>query len=257
MTTIAIKLPTRESRIAAMRMQLALNNEASFEVVHSHSQDDDLVGCDIAEFQECDESLNGDESGYCTGDDREEMEERLDSLLDQDGDEWEVWINDSMLQAQHWARGHESAKSSAATIRNTSDFLLTSESNGLAYTLSAIAIRCCAICSTLTTREHKAMAQIPEALLEKNLQRAMAAETTLHDYQENKQGYDNPVDEDTCRDLITDILHLLYCDEKTAGCLNPEQIRAHLDMAFENFMHEAVNPDDITLAELESEAANG
>lgn len=89
----------------------------------------------------------------------------------------------------------------------------------------------------------------------KNLQRAMAAETTLHDYQENKQGYDNPIDEDTARDLVTDILHLLHTDEKTAGCLNPEQLRAFLDCAYENFMREGPEPDDITLAGIEAEMA--
>lgn len=72
-----------------------------------------------------------------------------------------------------------------------------------------------------------------------NLDRAMWAETTLHDYSNNKEGdtggdlYD--VDESVVIDLITDLCHLLHLDEKTAGCKSPVEIERMLSMAFMHF----------------------
>jgi hypothetical protein len=102
--SISIKLNTKEQRIAAMRLQSTLNS-SGVEVMHSHSQDDDLIGCDIDEFNEVYDSLFGDDSGYCTGSDRDDMQERLDGLLDQDGDEWELWIHQDLIKPEQ--RGRE------------------------------------------------------------------------------------------------------------------------------------------------------
>lgn len=74
-----------------------------------------------------------------------------------------------------------------------------------------------------------------------NLERAMWAETTLHDYSNNKEGigqelYD--VGESVVIDLITDLCHLLHLDEKTAGCKSPADIERMLNMAFMHFESE-------------------
>lgn len=80
-----------------------------------------------------------------------------------------------------------------------------------------------------------------------NLDRAMWAETTLQDYSENKEGTrETGLYDDACSvasDLIADICHLLHLDEKSAGCMPPDDIRALLDSAFANFEAETENDE--------------
>lgn len=72
-----------------------------------------------------------------------------------------------------------------------------------------------------------------------NLDRAMIAETTLHDYSNNKEYrasgelYDVP--ESVVIDLIADLCHLLRLDEKIAGCQSMEKVRDTLRLAFDHF----------------------
>lgn len=70
-----------------------------------------------------------------------------------------------------------------------------------------------------------------------NLDRAMVAETTMHDYCENKEGTYKLYDmaESVITDLIADMCHLLHLDEKIAGCKTPEQIKDILRRAFDHF----------------------
>ncbi len=78
-----------------------------------------------------------------------------------------------------------------------------------------------------------------------NLERAMVAETTMHDYSGNKEGqhssdelYDVP--ESAIIDLIADLCHLLHLDEKTAGCMPVEKVRDTLRIAFLHFEAETI-----------------
>jgi len=83
-----------------------------------------------------------------------------------------------------------------------------------------------------------------------NLEKAMRAETCMMDYPAN----DNEDAASTIQDLITDLCHLLHLDEKTAGCMEPDDIKSLLDSAFNNFYAEGVEPDDIELASREAGA---
>ena len=82
-----------------------------------------------------------------------------------------------------------------------------------------------------------------------NLGRMMRAENVLAGYvqDELKSGTREVCKDDAC-DLIADICHLLHGDEKTAGCLTPEEVKTALETAYNNFYCEAVEPDDIELA---------
>lgn len=78
-----------------------------------------------------------------------------------------------------------------------------------------------------------------------NLDRAMVAETTLHDYSNNKEPsidrelYD--IAESVCIDMIADVCHLLHLDEKTAGLMDRVRIRQLLDTAYNHFIEEVDN----------------
>lgn len=89
-------------------------------------------------------------------------------------------------------------------------------------------------------------------MTDKNIERAMVAETTLNDYSANKEPQLDDLYDDAktvAQDLITDLCHLLHLDEKTAGCMTPDAIRQLLDMAYDNFHAEAIEPDDIEIAQ--------